>query len=29
MGARHPSPLIQLTATSEDQVDNVYKPLTR
>jgi hypothetical protein len=27
-GARHPSPLIQLTATSEDQVDNVYRPLT-
>jgi hypothetical protein len=27
MGARHPSPLIQLTATSEDQVDNVYRPL--
>jgi len=26
-GMRHPSPLIQLTATSEDQVDNVYKPL--
>ena len=28
MGVRHPSPLIQLTATSEDQVDNVYRPLT-
>lgn len=28
MGIRHPSPLIQLTATSEDQVDNVYRPLT-
>lgn len=27
MGGRHPSPLIQLTATSEDQVDNVYRPL--
>lgn len=27
MGIRHPSPLIQLTATSEDQVDNVYRPL--
>lgn len=27
MGMRHPSPLIQLTANSEDQVDNVYKPL--
>lgn len=27
MGERHPSPLIQLTATSEDQVDNVYRPL--
>lgn len=27
-GMRHPSPLIQLTATSEDQVDNVYRPLT-
>jgi hypothetical protein len=27
-GIRHPSPLIQLTATSEDQVDNVYRPLT-
>lgn len=27
MGMRHPSPLIQLTATSEDQVDNVYGPL--
>ncbi len=26
-GIRHPSPLIQLTATSEDQVDNVYRPL--
>lgn len=26
-GMRHPSPLIQLTATSEDQVDNVYGPL--
>lgn len=27
-GIRHPSPLIQLTATSEDQVDNIYRPLT-
>lgn len=27
-GIRHPSPLIQLTATSSDQVDNVYLPLT-
>lgn len=26
-GERHPSPLIQLTATSEPQVDNVYRPL--
>lgn len=26
-GLRHPSPLIQLTATSEDQVDNIYRPL--
>ena len=26
-GIRHPSPLIQLTATSQDQVDNVYRPL--
>lgn len=26
-GVRHPSPLIQLTATSEDQVDNIYRPL--
>jgi hypothetical protein len=28
MGVRHPSPLIQLTATSQEQVDNVYRPLT-
>lgn len=28
MGMRHPSPLIQLTANSEDQVMNVYRPLT-
>ena len=28
MGIRHPSPLIQLTAISEDQVDNVWRPLT-
>lgn len=27
MGMRHPSPLIQLTATSEDQVANIYRPL--
>ncbi|MEO6116002.1 MAG: hypothetical protein ABIP33_06420 [Pseudolysinimonas sp.] len=27
MGIRHPSPLIQLTALSEDQVANVYRPL--
>lgn len=27
MGIRHPSPLIQLTAMSEDQVNNVYNPL--
>lgn len=26
-GRPHPSPLIQLTATSEDQVDNTYRPL--
>lgn len=28
MGIRHPSPLLQLTAISEDQVDNVWRPLT-
>lgn len=28
MGGRHPSPLIQLSAIAEDQVDNVYGPLT-
>ncbi|MFT3661982.1 MAG: terminase [Gordonia sp. (in: high G+C Gram-positive bacteria)] len=28
MGMPHPTPLIQLTATSEDQVGNVYRPLT-
>jgi hypothetical protein len=28
MGRRHPSPLIQLTANSEDQVANVWRPLT-
>lgn len=28
MGMRHPSPVIQLTATNEDQVGNVYRPLT-
>ncbi len=27
MGRRHPAPLIQITATSEDQADNVYGPL--
>src|ERR1035437_2253248 len=27
-GIRHPSPLIQLTATSQEQVDNIYRPLT-
>jgi hypothetical protein len=27
MGMRHPSPLIQLTALSEDQVGNVWRPL--
>uniref|UniRef100_A0AAU2A1J4 Terminase n=1 Tax=Streptomyces sp. NBC_00093 TaxID=2975649 RepID=A0AAU2A1J4_9ACTN len=27
MGVPWPTPLIQLTATSEDQVDNVYRPL--
>jgi len=27
MGRPWPTPLIQLTATSEDQVDNVYRPL--
>lgn len=26
-GRPHPSPLIQLTATTEDQVDNTYRPL--
>lgn len=26
-GIRHPSPLIQLTATSQEQVDNIYRPL--
>lgn len=28
MGRRHPSPLIQLTANSQDQVANVWRPLT-
>jgi hypothetical protein len=28
MGIRHPSPLIQLTANSVDQVANVWRPLT-
>ena len=27
MGGRHPSPLIQCTATSQDQVDNVWRSL--
>lgn len=27
MGERHPSPVIQITATSEDQTDNIYRPL--
>ena len=27
MGVRHPSPLIQVMATSEDQVDNIWRPL--
>jgi len=27
MGMRHPSPLIQITANSEDQADNIYGPL--
>jgi hypothetical protein len=26
-GMRHPSPLIQVTAFSEDQADNIYRPL--
>jgi hypothetical protein len=26
-GMRHPSPLIQITAVSEDQADNIYRPL--
>lgn len=26
-GMRHPSPLIQITANSEDQADNIYRPL--
>lgn len=28
MGERHPSPLIQALATSQDQVDNIWRPLT-
>ena len=28
MGRRHPSPLIQVLATSQDQVDNIWRPLT-
>lgn len=27
MGMRHPSPLIQITATNEDQTDNIFRPL--
>ena len=27
MGMRHPSPLIQVAATSEEQVDNIWRPL--
>ena len=27
MGGRHPSPLVQIVATSEDQVDNTFGPL--
>jgi hypothetical protein len=27
-GIRHPSPLIQITANSEDQAANIYRPLT-
>lgn len=27
MGMRHPSPLIQITANSEDQAQNIYRPL--
>jgi hypothetical protein len=27
MGMRWPTPLIQITATSEDQTDNIYRPL--
>lgn len=28
LGMRHPSPLIQITANSEDQAANIYRPLT-
>lgn len=28
MGRRHPSPLIQIMATSDDQVANIWRPLT-
>lgn len=28
MGRRHPSPLIQIMATSDDQVSNIWRPLT-
>ena len=28
MGGRHPSPLVQILATSQDQVDNIWRPLT-
>lgn len=27
MGMRHPSPLIQITATSAEQTDNIFRPL--
>lgn len=27
MGMRHPSPLVQITANSAEQADNIYKPL--
>lgn len=27
MGMRHPSPLIQITAFSQEQADNIYRPL--
>lgn len=28
MGTRHPSPLIQILATSQEQVSNIWRPLT-